>query len=231
VRGGAEQGPLASSPPAAARRRWLPFWALQATEVAVAVIFADISVHSANSGLLVAAAITLAALAITARGPLGIVRVCGQRLHLALVMTVAVVAALAPVIAAVRPDIQGVIVVEFGAVGLIRVATLTQTSESVRGVGSRRTGPPIIDATARIVTAPTPRATPPAGRLRSGTTSTGTAARWAGRTAGAAAASGKRMAAKHRPAAEARVKRSIRGAGRIAGRVASSPTNSETSPE
>ena len=37
------------------RRRWFPFWVVQATEIVVALVFADLSVHVANSGLLVGA--------------------------------------------------------------------------------------------------------------------------------------------------------------------------------
>jgi hypothetical protein len=69
------------------------------------------------------------------------------------------------------------------------------------------------------------RARPP------GPTSTGGAARWVGRTAAVVAESGKRVAAKHRPAAEARVKQSIRSAGRFAGRVTSSPGDPAPPPE
>ncbi len=236
------QGPLASSERTIARRRWLPFWVLQAIEVMVALIFVDISVHVSRGGLLVAAAIALAGLAVTARGPLGILRICGQRLHLILVVAAAAVVAIAPVIPAVRPDIQGIIVLEFGAIGVIRLATFTQTGESSRGVASGRRGAPVIDATARVVhpgersrapsgTTPPPRPNRPAGPRSAGSASSGAAARWVGRTAGVAAASGKRAAAKHRPAAEARIKRSIRGAGRIAGRVTSPPANPESPPE
>jgi hypothetical protein len=141
--------------------------------------------------------------------------------------------AVAPVIPALRPDIEGIIVIEFGAVGMIRLATLTVTTEYPRATRGavRRPGATVIDTTATIVDAarrgaadptgarpPAPgKSTPTPGSARDGT------ARWVGRTTGAAAASGKKMAAKYGPEAEAQVKRTIRGAGRLAGRVTSSP--------
>ena len=196
---------------------------MQATEIAMALVFVDISAHIHNGGLLVAAALAFVVLAVSADGPLGIVRVCAQPLHVAVTIAVAIVAALAPVIPAIRPDIEGLIVLEFGAVGIIRVATLTQITASPRtNPSSRRHRSKVIDTTATVVD--------PAGSAsRDGSTAgddtrtgTGTprngpatdaAARWAGRTAGAAA--------KHRPEAEAQVRRTIRGAGRLAGKVAS----------
>ena len=68
----------------AGRHRWIPFWVLQASEVAIALVFMELLIHVSNGGLLVAAAVTFFALAVTARGPLGIFRICGQRLHLTL---------------------------------------------------------------------------------------------------------------------------------------------------
>jgi len=123
-------GPGRAQPgrPAASGRRWLPFWALQASEVAVAMAFADISAHVSRGTLLIVAAAVLAGLAVTARGPLGILRICGQRLHVLLVLAASAAIAVAPIVPALRPDIEGIIVVEFGAVGLIRLATLTRTT-------------------------------------------------------------------------------------------------------
>jgi hypothetical protein len=203
----------------------------------VAVVFVDISVHVARGGLLVVAAIAFAGLAVTARGPLGIIRLCGPRLHLGLVIGTAAIVAIAPIVPAFRPDIQGIIVLEFGTIGLIRLATFTRSSETVGRFASPRRGAPVINATATVVppgTVPpgTSSRPQPAARPRSSRPPTsGTAARWAGRTAGAAAASGKRVAAKHRPAAEARLRRSIRDAGRIAGRVTAPPAKPETPTE
>ncbi len=239
MRGGPGRAPQPTEPSAAATRRWLPFWILQASEVAVAVVFAEISVHVVKGRLLIIAAFVLAGLAITARGPLGIFRICGRRLHLLVMTAVAIAVALAPIVPALRPDIQGIIVVEFGAVGLIRLATLTRSDPSgPRVAGGMPGAGTVIDATAtvdrphaqgthvaadRSAEEPGAPAADPDPDPTRGPTSSGAAARWIGRTTGAAAAAGKRTAARHRPEVEVKVRRTIRGAGRVAGRIASSP--------
>ena len=222
-----------------ARQRWLPFWLMQVTEVAVALVFAYLSVHVAHGALLVISAIPLLALAVTAQGPLGVFRICGQRLNLVLVMTVSVAIALAPIVPSLRPDIQGIIVLEFGAVGLFRVATLTRTGDIRRAV---RPGPhggsSVINTTATVVApdggagagAAAAGAGPPPGPGPSGQSdpsTSGGAARWAGRTGGAAVASGKRLAADYGPEAEKQAKRVIRGFGKWAGRLSSPPAPPE----
>jgi hypothetical protein len=215
---------------------------LQATEVAIALIFMELLIHVSNGGLLVVAAIVFFILAVTARGPLGVFRICSQRLHLMLAIAAAVAVAVAPVIPAIRPDVQGIIVIEFGAIGLIRLATLTVASDYPRAAGAspRRRRGTVIDATATVAgdgapgrttsdrttsdgttTGPPPNERSPGGRA--GPPPAGAAARWAGRTTGAAAASAKKMTARYRPEAEAQVKRTIRGAGRIAGRMTAEP--------
>jgi hypothetical protein len=227
---------------ASTRLRWFPFAALQASEIAIGLIFAYLSVHVANSSLMVVAGAAFVVLAVTARGSLGIVRLVGPRLHVLLVVVVGVVVGLAPVIPAFRPDVQGIIVIEFGVVGLIRLATFTQTDTSAPGgAGRRRTSPvapvapvaPVVNNTL-IVVEPRPATPAPANRPTpgSGTPSpvTGAALRWLGRTTGAAAASGKRVVAQHRPEAEAQAKRTIRSAGRIAGKIASSTQSRPDSP-
>lgn len=217
-------------------------WSLQAVELIVAFVFVDISIHVGNSGLLVAVAIALVALVATAQGPLGVFRVCPPRLHLILVVVTAAVAAAVPIIPALRPDVEGIIVLEFGAVGLIRVATLTRSDEPRRlAVTRRRSGAAVIDATATVAgspsagggSSPAPAPTPPSATGATGgstTDATGAAARWAGRTAAAAAATGRQVAARHRPEAEERIKRTIRNAGRLAGRLTtpSEPDNSDS---
>jgi hypothetical protein len=197
-------------------------------ELIVAFVFVDISVHIGNSGLLLAVAAALVVLAVTAQGPLGIFRVCPPRLHLILVVVVAAMAAVAPVIPALRPDIEGIIVLEFGAVGLIRVATLTDATRPDRAAAvRRRPDTAVIDVTATAAGSsngePEPPRPSPAGTTggpASGDAS-GAAARWAGRTAAAAATSGRQVVARHRPEAEERVKRTLRSAGRLAGRFTS----------
>jgi hypothetical protein len=208
--------PGAGSPSTTIRRRWLPFWLLQVVELVVALVYVDISVHVGNGGLLVGAAVALAVLSVTARGPLGVVRVCAPPLHVVLLVVVAGGVAVAPIVPALRPDVEGIIVIVFGSAGLIRLATLTRTTPLPRrGTGGGPGSGEVIDATAAVAEPDHPRG---ANSGPGPSPWSGAAARWAGRTAGAATASGKRAVDKHRPDAEARVKRSIRGAGRVAGR-------------
>ncbi len=208
------------------RLRWLPFWVLQAVEMAVALVFVDLSVHVTGGGLLVGAAIAYFALAVTARGPLGLLRICGQHLHLILAVTLSVALALAPIIPVLRPDIEGIIIIEFGAIGLIRVATFTRVGETSGavppGAGQRSS---VIDANATVVdtavvATTTVKSQPVTGDGSPDLASPGAAARWAGRAGGSAVASGRRLATKYHPEAEAQVKRTVRGAGKWAGRVA-----------
>ena len=132
----------------------------------------------------------------------GSVRICGPRLHLTLVIAVAAVVAAGPVVPALRPDIEGIIVLEFGAVGLIRLATLTRM-RSVRPSPASATAPaiaPVIDATAAVDRGDRPR--PHARPGRGPPPGSSTAGRRPDRRAGRAAqpsASGRRAAAKHRP--------------------------------
>lgn len=118
----------------------VPFWILQLAELLAAVALADLSLHVDRGGLLVAGTAVFALLAITANGPLGLVRVVPRRLHVYAVCVVAVVFALAPILPQIRPDVSGIIIIEFGAVGLFRLATLTSTVVTVRAPrGSART--------------------------------------------------------------------------------------------
>jgi hypothetical protein len=223
-------------------RRWLPFWVLQASEVAVAVVLVNVSVHVSRGTLLPVAAAVLGGLAVTARGPLGIFRVCGQRLHVYLVTAAAVAIAVAPIVPALRPGIEGIIVVVFGAIGLLRLATLTRViTPGPVAAGGGPGAEAVIDVTASLTppvspgagavaghtpaagsTPSEPSATPPGPGPSRTAASSGAAARWVGRTTGIAAARGRRAAVRHRPEVEETVKRTIRGAGRMAGRMASS---------
>jgi hypothetical protein len=106
----------------------------------VAGALAGLSVHIQRSGLLLVAAGAFALLAITARGPLGLARVCGPRLHATLDIVVAVAVAAAPVIPALRPDITGIAVVEVTAVAWVRLATLTRYTRTVATSGSEIVG-------------------------------------------------------------------------------------------
>jgi len=233
------RGPASSpggSPPERRGRRWLPFWVIQAAEIAVAVAFADASIHVSNGKLLVVGALAFFALAVTAHGPLGIIRICSQPLHLVLAVVVAVLVAIAPVLPALRPDIEGIIVIEFGAIGVIRLATLTRSTSTALGprqTWRSRPGGKVIDTTATVVDARNAWSAQPSGSPSSGSPSSGAgsdsptspdaAARRAGRAAGAATVSGKRAAAKYGPSAGARIKQTIRSAGRVVGSATSSP--------
>lgn len=203
------------------RRRRIPFWLLQAAELVVAFVFVDVSVHVGNGGLLVGAAIAFAALSVTAHGPVGLVRICRPWLHVTLLVAVAAVVAVAPLVPSLRPDIEGILVLEFGAIGLVRLATLTEMGPSPRPSWMpRESDPTVIDVTATVTSAAGARSSGP-GQNRTAWSSTGAAARKAGRAVGAASASGRRAAARHRPAAEEQVRRAVRRAGRITGRFVS----------
>jgi hypothetical protein len=87
---------------------------------------AELSVHIGRSGLLLGAAGAFALLALTARGPLGVARLVGPRLHGVLDIVVALALAAAPLVPALRPDVTGIIVVEVAALAWLRLATLTR---------------------------------------------------------------------------------------------------------
>ena len=230
MREGAAPGTDRGGGPSSGRRRWIPFWLLQAAELAVALILVDVSVHVGNSGLLLAAAIAFAALAVTAHGPVGLVRICRPWLHVTLLVAVAAVAAAAPLVPALRPDIEGIIVIEFGAIGLIRLATLTDMGPSPRPSWlSRRSDPSVIDAAATVTSGAGARSTAPGDDRKTASSARATARR-AGRAVGAASASGRRAAASHRPVAEEKMRRAVRRAGRFTGRLLS-PTEGHPATE
>jgi hypothetical protein len=110
----------------APRPRPIPFLAHQLLEYLVAGALAGLSIHIRHSGLLLVAAGAFALLAVTARAPLGLARVCGPRLHATLDVVVAVAVAAAPILPALRPDITGVAAVEVAAVAWLRLSTLTR---------------------------------------------------------------------------------------------------------
>jgi hypothetical protein len=87
---------------------------------------AELSIHIGHSGLLLAAAGAFAFLAVTARGPLGLARLCGPRLHATLDIVVALALATAPIVPTLRPDGAGIVVVEVAALAWVRLATLTR---------------------------------------------------------------------------------------------------------
>ncbi|HXA31987.1 MAG TPA: hypothetical protein VNV87_06980 [Acidimicrobiales bacterium] len=220
----------------------VPFWILQLAELLAAVALADLSLHVDRGGLLVAGTAVFALLAITADGPLGLIRVVPRRLHVCAVCVVAIVLALAPIVPQIRPDASGIIIIEFGAVGLFRLATLTSTVVTVRAPrGSARASGPAAnqpaDPTAALgpASGSTSTADPSAGAVaapRSApepVSTTETAGRWISRQASAAAQhasiaaeAAALTAEKHAPAAKAQAGRAVRSAGRLTGRLSRS---------
>jgi len=213
---GADPFPPGPAPELASGWR-IPFWALQVLEFGVAFLLVTQSVHVGHGGILVAAAAALTVLGLTADGHLGIFRVCGQRLHVLLVVGVAVAMVVAACFPAARPDLEGLLVIAFAVVALVALAGRTAVSRRPR----RRTGE-IIEATA-TVTGPVQEPAEPintsAGSDVDPDPGVDSAIRKAGRTTGAAAAAGKRAVDEHRPAVEHQVKKGLRGAGRLAGRL------------
>ena len=119
------------------RRRPLPFGVHQLLEYLVAGALLELSLHSARSGLLVGGAAAFALLALTARGPLGVVRVCGRRLHAAVEIVVALALAAAPILPALRPDALAIVALEVVALFWLRVVTLTRYATPPRAVADR----------------------------------------------------------------------------------------------
>jgi len=93
-------------------------------------------VHIRHSGLLLVAAGAFALLALTARGPLGVARLVGPKLHATLDVAVAVTVAAAPLLPAFRPDITGTLVVEVAALAWVRLATLTRYTRAPARAGA-----------------------------------------------------------------------------------------------
>ncbi|MGA7419999.1 MAG: hypothetical protein WBW80_18545 [Acidimicrobiales bacterium] len=203
----------------------MPFWVLQLAELLAAVAFADLSLHVDHGQLLVGGTVAFALLAVTAQGPLGLVRVVPRRLHVHIACVVSVLFALAPILPQARPDASGIIIVEFGAVGLFRLATLTRTDVTVRvpkHPGDRAFRDPQPNAPAVDPAEPAALGPEPASTSE-------VAARWLGnRTSAAAqqasiaAQAAALTAEKHAPAARAQAGRALRSAGRLTGRMARS---------
>ncbi len=138
-------------------RRPIPFGVHQVAEYGLAFILVTTSIHVSGGGLLVAGGVAFGLLAATGRGPTGLVRVCPPRVHATLDIAVALCLALAPILPSLRPDLTGILVVEFAAVGWLRLATLTTFTRRARdGRGHR--GPPAKTATANAEPGTTPAA-------------------------------------------------------------------------
>jgi hypothetical protein len=118
------------------------------------VVLVVVAVHIGHSDLLLVAAVVFGLLALTSRGPLGLVRACGPRLHAVLDVAAAVLLALAPLVRPLRPGVVGIVVIEIVAVGWLRLATLTRYTGGTRseGAGAVNRGPSADDTT--VVTDP-----------------------------------------------------------------------------
>jgi hypothetical protein len=101
------------------------------------VVLVVVAVHIGRSDLLLVAAVVFGVLALTSRGPLGLVRACGPRLHAVLDVAAAVLLALAPVVRALRPGVIGLVVIEVVAVAWLRLATLTRYTAPTRATDKR----------------------------------------------------------------------------------------------
>ena len=245
--------------PARISRRRLPFWALQTAELAIALILVDVSVHINRAGLLVAAAAALGILALSARGPLGVLRVCSQRTHVRLCVPVGALLLVAPVLPAVRPGTAGIVTVVLAMLAFLRLATITLADPRPAKAAAGGAWPgQLIDASATVsgagVTAdptdparvrdaagagnehPQAAAAPTAatgdGGARSGrpTGSAVSSSDRLARLAGEAIATGQKAARQHRPAVEAGAKRGIRSLGRAVGRITSATPPPKTPP-
>lgn len=94
----------------------------------IAGALCDLTVRTGSDALPLVVAAVAAALALSGRGPLGVVRVVPPTVHVTLVLAVAVLAAASPVVPAFRPGVAGIVLVELAALGLGRAALLTRTS-------------------------------------------------------------------------------------------------------
>jgi hypothetical protein len=102
----------------------------------------EMSLHTARPGLLLAGAVAFGLLALTARGTLGVVRVCGPRLHAALDVVVALALVVALFFRAVRPGTLGIVAVVVVCLLWLRVVTLTRFATPARHPTTQGAGAP-----------------------------------------------------------------------------------------
>jgi len=138
------------------RRRPVGFGIHQLLEYIVAVVLVLMSVHIGRSHLLLVGGVIFGLLALTARGPLGVIRVCGMRVHALLDVAAALLLGAAPLIRALRPGIGGIVAIELVAVGWLRMTMLTRYSPradaqdvgeaEATAISAEATGPEVGDA-------------------------------------------------------------------------------------
>jgi hypothetical protein len=106
----------------------------QLIEYLVAGALVALSVRVGHSQLLVAGGAAIGLLAMSARGPLGLVRICGTRLHAVADVGVGIALAVAPIWRTLRPGAVGLVAIELVAVAWLRVGTLTRYTDRPRAV-------------------------------------------------------------------------------------------------
>jgi hypothetical protein len=169
------------------RRRPIAFGLHQLFEYLVAVALVVLSVHIGHSQLLLIGGSALGLLALTARGPLGIIRLCGPRFHAALDINAA-----------------GIVAVELAALAWLRVAVLTRYPGTAAGttVDDRSPSPP------------SPPSSPPTEETTVGGTPPAQLLRVAHRL-GRSAATARRRLPEAQPTLEAGARRMGEQAGRL----------------
>jgi hypothetical protein len=147
--------------PTPGRRRPIPFGLHQIVEYLLAVVLVVLSVHIGGSDLLLIGGIAFGLLALTARGPFGLLRLCPARLHGILDVVVAVALALSPLVRPLRPGIVSIVVIEVVAVAWLRVSMLTRYRPPASSADSASTDPAAAAApSARPASAPADDPTP-----------------------------------------------------------------------
>ncbi len=203
------------------QRGRLHFWVVQVTELAIAIGFVDLSLHVTRAVVLLGGAGVLAAISLTAKGPLGVIKLVGRPAHRVLALVVAVGMALAPLIPILRPGADGIAILELGAIGLARVATLIRVTPGTpaSGVTDERRG--------RSEPASGPGTSPGPG-ARTGPPPVARVAHWAGRATSQAGTAVNRAADEHGPVARAHVLRAAHASGRLTGKIASAQRRRST---
>ena len=187
-------------------------WILQVLELAIAYLLISQSAHVAGGALLAVSGILLGLLTLSVDAPLGVIRVCSPRVHLFAVRVLAIATVVGLAVPASRPDAEGIVVVLIAAAALIVLSTRASAASGSRRRRRQGRDNVPIDATATVSI---PRPDPASAE----SDASDSAMRKAGRATGAAAGAGKRVVDEHRPVVEAKVKRSLRGAGRLAARI------------
>jgi len=126
-----------------------------------------LSVHIGGSDLLLIGGIAFGLLALTARGPFGLLRLCPGPLHGILDVVVAVVLALSPLIGPLRSGIVSIVVIELVAVAWLRLSMLTRyrpraPSTGTASTGTASTGTASTDPAAAVVDPTVATTAPPA---------------------------------------------------------------------